>query len=84
MAIRRPFCSIKAAGAGGLLGFFGVACPICNKVLLLLFGGELLLTYYEPARIYLAAAGVLVAVAVVARELTLLRRQSAEAMAAAG
>ncbi len=84
VAIRRPFCSNKAAGAGGALGFFGVACPICNKVLLLLFGGELLMTYYEPVRIYLAAAGVLVAAVVVARELTLLRRQSAEAMAAAG
>lgn len=83
-AIRRPFCSIKAAGAGGVLGFLGVACPICNKILLLLFGGELLLTYYEPARIYLAAAGVLIAAVVVAREWTLVRKQSAEAMASAG
>ncbi len=82
-AIRRPFCSIKAAGTGGILGFLGVACPICNKILLLLFGGELLLTYYEPARIYLAAAGVLVAAVVVAREWTLVRKQSAEAMASA-
>ncbi len=80
-AIRRPFCSIKAAGAGGVLGFLGVACPICNQILLLLFGAELLLTYYEPARIYLAAAGVLVAALVVAREWTLVRRQSTEAMA---
>ncbi len=82
--IRRPFCSIKAAGAGGVLGFLGVACPVCNKILLLLFGGELLLTYYEPVRIYLAAAGVLVAAVVVAREWTLVRRQSAEAIASAG
>jgi hypothetical protein len=82
-AIRRPFCSIKAAGAGGVLGFLGVACPICNKILLLLFGGELLMTYYEPARIYLAAAGVLVAAVIVVHEWTLVRRQSAEAMAGA-
>ncbi len=82
--IRRPFCSIKAAGAGGVLGFLGVACPVCNKILLLLFGGELLLTYYEPVRIYLAAAGVLVAAVVVAREWTLVKRQSAEAIAGAG
>ncbi len=40
-----------------MLGFLGVACPVCNKVLLLLFGGELLLTYFEPVRIYVAAAG---------------------------
>ncbi len=84
VAIRRPFCSIKAAGAGGVLGFLGVACPVCNKILLLLFGGELLLTYYEPARIYVAAAGVVVAALVVAREWTLVRRRSAEAMAGAG
>ena len=82
--IRRPFCSIKAAGAGGVLGFLGVACPVCNKILLLLFGGELLLTYYEPARIYIAAAGVLVAAIVLAREWTLVRRQSAEAITSAG
>ncbi len=48
VAIRRPFCSAKTAGAGGVLGFIGVACPVCNKVLLLLFGGDLLLTYFEP------------------------------------
>ncbi len=83
-AIRRPFCSIRAAGAGGVLGFLGVACPLCNKILLLMFGGELLLTYYEPARLYLAAAGVLVAAVVVAREWLLVRRQSAESMASAG
>ena len=54
VVVRRPFCSIKTAGAGGVLGFLGVACPVCNKVLLLLFGGELLLTYYEPVRVYVA------------------------------
>lgn len=58
VAIRRPLCSTKSATAGGILGFLGVACPLCNKVLLILFGGELLLTYYEPLRIYVAAAGV--------------------------
>ena len=75
MAIRRPFCSVKTAGAGGVLGFIGIACPVCNKILLLLFGGDLLLTYFEPVRIYVAAAGVLIAAAAVAREGTLIRRQ---------
>lgn len=78
VAIRRPFCSIKTAGAGGILGFLGVACPVCNKVLLLLFGGDLLLTYYEPVRIYVAAAGVLIAALAVLRELTLIKKQPAE------
>ncbi len=77
VALRRPFCSIKTAGAGGVLGFIGVACPVCNKVLLLLFGGDLLLTYFEPVRVYVAAAGVLVVAAAVAHEWMLARRQEA-------
>lgn len=72
MAVRRPICSMKSAGAGGLLGFLGVACPVCNKVLLLLFGGELLLTYFEPIRIYVAAAGVTIVLLVLLRECRIL------------
>ena len=75
VAIRRPACSVKLAGSGGVLGFLGVACPVCNKVLLLLFGGELLLTYYEPVRIYVAALGVAVAALAVGREWWLQRQQ---------
>jgi hypothetical protein len=74
-AIRRPLCSIGGASAGGILGFIGIACPVCNKILLLLFGGELLLTYFEPVRVYVAAAGVLIVAAVLLREGVLLRRQ---------
>ncbi len=81
VAIRRPFCSAKMAGVGGVLGFIGVACPVCNQILLLLFGGELLLTYFEPVRVYVAAIGVLVVAAAAARELVLVKRQSAEAVA---
>lgn len=57
VAIRRPACADRTAGVGGVIGFLGVACPVCNKILLLLFGGELLLTYFEPVRIHVAAAG---------------------------
>ncbi len=78
VAIRRPFCSAKTAGVGGLLGFIGVACPVCNKILLLLFGGDLLLTYFEPVRVYVAGVGVLVVAAAVAREWMLAKRQEAE------
>jgi hypothetical protein len=60
VAIRRPACSMGTAATGGILGFLGVACPVCNQVLLLIFGGELLLTYFEPIRVYVAAAGTLV------------------------
>jgi hypothetical protein len=55
-----PACALKLASAGGVLNFLGIACPICNKLLMALFGANLLLTYLEPMRIYLAAAGVLV------------------------
>ncbi len=58
VAVRRPFCSNKKVGTGGLLGFLGVACPVCNKILMMIFGGEFLLTYFEPTRLYLAAFGV--------------------------
>lgn len=66
VAIRRPACADRTAGVGGVLGFLGVACPVCNKILLLIFGGELLLTYFEPVRLYVAAAGTaILAVAVI-------------------
>ena len=66
VAIRRPACADGTAGVGGVLGFLGIACPVCNKILLLLFGGELLLTYFEPVRLYVAAAGTaILAVAIV-------------------
>ena len=59
--IRRSLCSNKAISTGGVFGFLGVACPVCNKILLLIFGGELLLAYYEPIRIHIAVIGILVA-----------------------
>jgi hypothetical protein len=68
VVIRRPFCSNKAVGAAGVLGFVGVACPICNKILLLAFGSELLLVYFEPVRIYATILGVVIAAWVVLRE----------------
>ncbi len=83
VAIRRPLCSAKTAGVGGVLGFIGVACPVCNKVLLLLFGGDLLLTYFEPVRVYVATVGVLAVAAAAAREWVLVKRQIAEVVAKA-
>ncbi|MHA1598607.1 MAG: hypothetical protein ACTSV1_07780 [Alphaproteobacteria bacterium] len=61
VAIRPETCSTRKATVGGVVGFLGIACPVCNKILLLLFGGELLMTYYEPVRIYVAALGVIIA-----------------------
>jgi len=78
VAIRRPACADRTAGVGGVLGFLGVACPVCNKILLLLFGGELLLTYFEPIRLYVAAAGT----AILAVAVVLERRRGLSLMAA--
>ncbi|MBC8269713.1 MAG: hypothetical protein H8E36_13275, partial [Rhodospirillaceae bacterium] len=41
----------------------GLACPVGNKSLLMLCGGELLMTYYEPVRLYVALLGVVVTAA---------------------
>ncbi|MBI3041778.1 MAG: hypothetical protein HYY78_03025 [Betaproteobacteria bacterium] len=58
-------CGKRTAGTGGIIGFLGIACPVCNKILMLLFGSALLIEYYEPVRLYLALGGVvLVAVAI--------------------
>lgn len=50
-------CGARTAGVGAALGFFGIACPTCNKVLVALLGAGLLLEYFEPVRLYVAAAG---------------------------
>ena len=38
------------ATTGGIGSFLAFACPICNKLLLLLFGATALMTYLEPYR----------------------------------
>ncbi len=37
VAIRRPYCGIHGMSMSSVVNFLGVACPICNKVLLLIF-----------------------------------------------
>ena len=62
-AVRRTRCAARPVGVGSVLTFLGVACPVCNKILLVVFGSELLLVYFEPVRVYVAAFGVLVTIA---------------------
>jgi hypothetical protein len=50
-------CGKRTAGAGAIIGFLGIACPVCNKILVLLIGSALLLEYFEPLRLYVALAG---------------------------
>ena len=58
VVIRRPACPAKGVTTGSVISFLGLACPVCNKVLLYAFGTELLMAYFEPVRIYVAAGGV--------------------------
>lgn len=55
-----PQCRMRTSGAGGLASFLGIACPTCNKVLMLIFGGPALLAWFDPIRPWVAAAGVIV------------------------
>lgn len=73
-AIRRPRCSLRGAGLGSVLGFLGIACPTCNKVLLLIFGADLLLVYFEPYRLHLAVLGAAMIAALVGWEWVQQRR----------
>jgi hypothetical protein len=50
-------CGKRTAGAGAIIGFLGIACPVCNKLLVLAIGSALLLEYFEPVRLYVALAG---------------------------
>lgn len=68
VAVRRPHCPVRKAGLGSVVAFLGIACPTCNKILLLLFGSGLLLEYFEPVRIYVAAAGVILTALALAGE----------------
>lgn len=69
--VRTPACALKAAGSGGVLGFLGVACPVCNKLLLAAFGSGLLLSYFEPVRLYVGLLGTVILFWAVGQKLAL-------------
>jgi hypothetical protein len=53
---------------GGIVGWFAVGCPVCNKIALLMLGYTGALTYFAPLQPILAAISlVLLAAAVVIR-----------------
>ena len=54
--------------AGGILAWFAVGCPVCNKIALLALGYSGAITWFAPVQPFLAVGGmVLLAVAVVWR-----------------
>ena len=64
LGIRSPACGIKRASIGGVLGFLGFGCSICNKILMLIFGASFLLIYFEPYRYLIGFLGIaLIAIA---------------------
>jgi len=71
VGVRRSSCALPTAGLGGTLGFLGAACPICNKLLMLVFGSQLLLTYFEPVRLYVGLAGILLTGLAVVQKLSM-------------
>lgn len=56
-------------GAGGLLTFFAVGCPVCNKLVLLALGAGGAMTYFEPVQPVLSVLAVLVLAWALARRL---------------
>ena len=48
----------RAITAGGLLSFFAVGCPVCNKIVLLLLGSSGALTYFAPIQPLLGLASL--------------------------
>ncbi|MCF6524048.1 hypothetical protein [Streptomyces sp. JJ36] len=49
----------RLGSAGGVLSFFAVGCPVCNKLVLLLLGTSGALTYWAPLQPLVAAVSVL-------------------------
>lgn len=50
--------STRGGWAGGLLTFFAVGCPVCNKLVLLALGSAGALTWFEPVQPVLQFAAV--------------------------
>jgi len=43
---------------GGLLSFFAIGCPTCNKLVLIALGSSGAITWFEPVQPVLALAGI--------------------------
>jgi hypothetical protein len=50
----------KIGTAGGLLAFFAVGCPVCNKLVLLALGTSGAISWFAPIQPFLAIASVVV------------------------
>jgi len=58
----------RFGAAGGLLAWFAVGCPVCNKIALLALGYSGAITWFAPVQPFLAIGGLLlIGVALVVR-----------------
>ncbi len=48
----------RLGGAGAIVSFFAVGCPVCNKLVLLALGTTGAMQFFEPIQPYLAAASI--------------------------
>lgn len=48
----------RAGGLGGVLTFFAVGCPVCNKLVLLAFGATGAMRWFEPVQPVLSVAAL--------------------------
>lgn len=53
-----PDRGTKAGLAGGLVSFFAVGCPVCNKIVLLALGASGAVSWFAPIQPVLAVASV--------------------------
>lgn len=51
--------SSRAGGIGGLLSFFAVGCPVCNKLVLFAIGSNGALRWFQPVQPLLSVAGLM-------------------------
>ena len=49
---------LRIGGAGALLSYFAVGCPVCNKLALVALGYSGAIQYFAPIQPYLALAGI--------------------------
>jgi len=62
--------TVRLGGAGAMISFFAVGCPVCNKIVLIALGTSGALQFFEPVQPYLAAASIGLLVWALTRRLT--------------
>lgn len=52
--------ALKLGTVGGLVSFFAVGCPVCNKLILLALGTSGAMSWFAPVQPFLALASIVV------------------------